>query len=70
MATNKAQLISMAKAVTDKALKSDEPIESSPELLAAIQSAAHLVKQASGGRADIAELVDQVNDLVRQAEKK
>lgn len=67
---NVDEIIAMAKKLTKQAATSDAAAGNSPELMDAIQSVAEQIKQAAGGNSQVAALVEQVQALAKDAEKK
>ena len=70
MTSSTNDLIAMAKSLAGKADGSNELEKASPELLAALESVAQQLKQATGTRSELGKLADQVSGLVNQTGKK
>lgn len=63
-------LIAMATDVTKQAAASGEATTSTPELMEAIQSVATQIKRTAGADSQLAALVDQVQTLAKNTDKK
>jgi len=67
---NVDEIITLAKTVTAQLSASGEATTTSPEIMDSIQSVAGQIKRMAGADSDLAALVDQVQALAKDTEKK